>query len=489
MKNPLKLLILVFLITTIRNYSYAQIKIDDGSYSPDINGMIKEAEVLPAIPTYSSLFEESTEMKRNNRGPIQITTIAPLNIRYNDRWSFKDVVNPVGETIYIPSDNYPKRLFLNHKEMTATVKSIPKGYYTIVGWFGKFDGCFIKNSEVYNNKTTTLESVLAHYEMLDDYVFDNEYNKDWAHALFLNYQPSWEEGWVELYQQDKENIERWIKRYRKDTNHTKDIEQSKLSVFLNYAPCIMPLGTLDEDAQYEKTWKSSFYILQDQNGNDYYDFNGDYISVECYNRIRDLLLNKGAVLKAPEKDYLSGKEISSAFTSENAVYYCKDIFLRDNKLIGVFSKKNVGEFTVRLVGYCCCWFDGIGYKGVAVIENRKTIYPVSYLELIKNAKETEQKNIEAEKQRQKEEMERKKEQKRLELVASYGEKWGNLIARGKVAIGMNKEMCRKSIGYPLNVYKKTTSEGKFEVWEYSSSIQNTRLYFLDDKLFSIDTAM
>jgi hypothetical protein len=91
--------------------------------------------------------------------------------------------------------------------------------------------------------------------------------------------------------------------------------------------------------------------------------------------------------------------------------------------------------------------------------------------------------------RQKEEQVRyEQEQKRVEshrlfCVEKFGKEKGELIAQGKVSIGMTKEMCRLSWGEPIWISKTTTEYSKYEDWYYGFI---TSLHFTDDKLTRIE---
>lgn len=70
-----------------------------------------------------------------------------------------------------------------------------------------------------------------------------------------------------------------------------------------------------------------------------------------------------------------------------------------------------------------------------------------------------------------------------QMIAKYGSKYGELVGKKQVAIGMSKEMCRDAWGRPLNKYTTTTRFGESEVWCYN---YKTRVYFFDGKVVQID---
>lgn len=69
------------------------------------------------------------------------------------------------------------------------------------------------------------------------------------------------------------------------------------------------------------------------------------------------------------------------------------------------------------------------------------------------------------------------------MVTKYGAKYGELVTKKQVAIGMTKEMCSDAWGRPLNTYRTTTTFGQSEVWCYN---YKTRIYFYNGKVVQID---
>lgn len=122
------------------------------------------------------------------------------------------------------------------------------------------------------------------------------------------------------------------------------------------------------------------------------------------------------------------------------------------------------------------------------IVSRKKVEEIRKAELeefLLVTKSKEQQRLAREKQRAEDEAryEREKQEYRASLVAIYGEKYGNLIADRKVAIGMTEEMCRKAWGRPHDKYNTTTKWGVSSVWVYN---YKTSLYFYDGELKQID---
>lgn len=72
--------------------------------------------------------------------------------------------------------------------------------------------------------------------------------------------------------------------------------------------------------------------------------------------------------------------------------------------------------------------------------------------------------------------------KQKKLIEKYGDKYGNLIFRNQLTIGMSKEMSEESWGKTYNRSRITTDGKLVEIWEYS---RGTSLYFINDILTQI----
>lgn len=85
--------------------------------------------------------------------------------------------------------------------------------------------------------------------------------------------------------------------------------------------------------------------------------------------------------------------------------------------------------------------------------------------------------------------EKKQEQYRANMIQKYGEKYGNLIAKGEICIGMTKDMCRESLGRPEQTNKTTNVLGEVEVWTYISNWVMSVWYNIEEKEYMYVTFM
>ena len=74
-------------------------------------------------------------------------------------------------------------------------------------------------------------------------------------------------------------------------------------------------------------------------------------------------------------------------------------------------------------------------------------------------------------------------ERRQQMIAKYGTKFGELVAKKQVALDMTKAMCRDAWGSPMDTYRTTTKFGQSEVWRYN---YKTRVYFYNGKVVMID---
>lgn len=107
-------------------------------------------------------------------------------------------------------------------------------------------------------------------------------------------------------------------------------------------------------------------------------------------------------------------------------------------------------------------------------------------------KQAEEKAVLAKKQaEERAAQEAAEEQKRLVerkavMVKKYGKYYGELIAEGKVVLGMTKEMCKESWGEPDDINVSIGSWGRHEQWVYEHYYSSdSYLYFENGKLTSI----
>lgn len=75
-----------------------------------------------------------------------------------------------------------------------------------------------------------------------------------------------------------------------------------------------------------------------------------------------------------------------------------------------------------------------------------------------------------------------KKERRENLIKKYGDRYGNMIADGKVEIGMNAQMCTDAWGKPRDINRTTGAYGTHEQWVYNLK---SYLYFENGKLITI----
>lgn len=216
--------------------------------------------------------------------------------------------------------------------------------------------------------------------------------------------------------------------------------------------------------EYEEMFKTKDYITQKE------------IKIKCI---------YGDLLQAAKTDRLKERTNyeSSLLGTNNYYYRCKDLFIRRGEFVVIFGNE-LGEFSLQLKerkngdGFCnqsnprSQYYSGIiDFVPKDIIDERVRDQKLSENERRIKAQKAEKERLENQKKHD------------AEIIAKYGEKYGNMILQHKVAIGMTKEMCMAALWIPKDTFKTTTSRGESEVWVIN---YKTRLYFADGVLYMID---
>ncbi len=200
----------------------------------------------------------------------------------------------------------------------------------------------------------------------------------------------------------------------------------------------------------------------------------------------DYISRKKLVLKTPRKYKVTNDEgMFAPYKGLENYVQCKGLFLHCGNYVAVFGN-DLGEFSAaisplwhskEILLYTPYSKDSGGYDLTWRILPKD-----EYDNMVKEQMMSEKEKI---MKRQKEEQEYAARQKKhkADIIAKYGEKYGNMIIQHKVGIGMSKEMCKEAGWYPRETYKTTTSMGTSEVWVIN---YKTALYFYDGKLYMIE---
>lgn len=129
-------------------------------------------------------------------------------------------------------------------------------------------------------------------------------------------------------------------------------------------------------------------------------------------------------------------------------------------------------------------------KGQTVLEDpenvKNFIEEHAYIKQEAEYKMKKEQLVAKHKQEEKDRIDKERKEKelfKLECVKIYGSEKGELIAQGKVKIGMTQDMCKTAWGTPLWKNKVTTRHGVSEVWYYGIGYS---LHFEDKILVLID---
>lgn len=186
-------------------------------------------------------------------------------------------------------------------------------------------------------------------------------------------------------------------------------------------------------------------------------------------------------------DIITGKKIK---INAGSKWFCKEVTLF--KIDDLFSRKEIGYSSYNKDYSLYHKMTNDSNETIAInimngnIEHHKFILYDLYL------KQEEEKKIALaalkEKERKEEQIRQKqirvaKEKRKLECINIFGQANGELIAAGKVRIGMTKEMCSKAWGVPFWSNKTTTESRVYENWRYGFGYS---LHFINGKLKRIE---
>lgn len=181
---------------------------------------------------------------------------------------------------------------------------------------------------------------------------------------------------------------------------------------------------------------------------------------------------------------------------------CIDVIIKDGRLYGLFmydGAKFYLEIGSRGKIYVSYWNSRAGKdeyipaefynydrsKDYFAIASRQEIESVRqrFSEAYNRVKTEDERERQQKQQEMEKRMANEKQQRRADLIANYGEEFGNMIAEKKIVLGMTKDMCYEAWGNPQDKYNTTTSLGNTSVWVYN---YKTYLYFYDGVLKQID---
>lgn len=196
---------------------------------------------------------------------------------------------------------------------------------------------------------------------------------------------------------------------------------------------------------------------------------------------------------------------------QDTKYICKDVVLNgEGKFYVVLFGENTGSFAAELERIIYAQdsrdvgTDGDFYRNhennklrdipclmiySQAIDRESGGYIIESKNIPALAKREKMVQAQRDKEEQQREAARKKEEEQRkaafiqQMTVKYGPKYGELVGKKQLAIGMTKEMCIDAWGKPMNTYRTTTSFEQSEVWCYN---YKTRVYFHDSQVVQID---
>lgn len=256
----------------------------------------------------------------------------------------------------------------------------------------------------------------------------------------------------------------------------------------------------------DTTLATTYYILDGSINN--------FIPVRFYNEAQKFIGKKVELeqcececyvkdYKAIGRDGMTGDLIKL----QDTTFTCINVVLKEQRFYVVLSGEKTGSFSLRLdkLLYVHDWNEMNNrvnkkdyYSGdkslrdipLLVTEwNKFDQYIVQYENLVVLKKRTKMAKAQREAEWKKREAEfeqaikRDAAERKQKMIANYGNKYGELVAKYQIALGMTKKMCEDAWGFPMNTYRTTTSFGQSDVWCYN---YKTRVYFYNGKVVQID---
>ena len=509
MKQVIRIMSLMIALVTFHQFGFGQIKIVDDEYQPNLGGI--------------------EEIKLEELGPV------PKEVSFDFN---------VGDSIYVLNSSH-KMLCLNKNNRQASIKPLKTGMYVVTGCCfgdsidrihslidsytfknkndkdeahaiiygmripGNFDGNHLYREE-FNHRTNRF-----YYELKSGYPL---YSDTIEHGTHPNENRAYRAKELVSFYQSKQG-ESFLKSVYKDKE------------YLRKNGCSSPTLLIGVIYKIENENGEVFYVDKrevgfqgEKNMEAYHGPNAQKILVlkmSDYQAAVTALVDKDIYLSVKRKrvpfrdrikhikDYITGKDINITISSGdmlfdainndlrshqqnsyseesrmslNDYYHCKDLFVRKGNTVVILNNE-LGEFSTQLVpkekNDDCYSISVTSNNGVMEFE----LIPKELVDNRINDWQLSEQERKQREQKENEEQEKKQAQHKANIIAKYGEKYGNLILQHKVAIGMTKEMCLDAWWFPNDTFTTTTSRGKSEVWIIN---YKTRLYFLDGVLYMIE---
>ena len=193
----------------------------------------------------------------------------------------------------------------------------------------------------------------------------------------------------------------------------------------------------------------------------------DFVSVKSYNMLKSMYVGKEFVSINTtdihgKKDLIRQVEASSIWTIEKLLLKGTDFYAEcasndDQKKGGRIEKISIYSIGDNHFKYGFPTTESDTLCVLPVGEQQLMLKSEADV-LIAKFKYEEEQNALAEKKRQ--------TQYKNDIIKKYGEKYGSLIAQGKICVGMTQEMCIEAKGTPCKKNKSSDKYGTIEVWTY-----------------------
>lgn len=494
------ILILALLASSMSNL-FAQFEVmtsEQAKKELSENLSLTSAEVDQMISKY--LIPFSDEMLQNG-----------LGLRDIDPYLFNDII---GIKFFV-AKAYGFALCVNHSDSTLSIQKFEPGYYTISQKLLFKEQIERRTNDLLNFYLMSSSKITLETQSFDKYEYNEFCDSNVVKCLFKEI--------IEENSASKKGFQSsLLKGTYKGTYDRYDFNSP-----YNRSVIILTDEKGRDFYIPEDIGKSTIYIGRPELNNSV--LGNNFTKLRYIKGYPNSYLEKlDAVLKNQEC-YLSTKKNfytdpiskeTKPIPEQEKTYKCERLIMADGELFGVFSN-DTGNYSVKIGPIQPYLIDQYGkskpaehsggyyfYENGTLISfdylNRAlrydnctnaifaydghieggdiSIIPKSFIEKKNQLEKEVWTSLEAAAAKSRKEYEQGIEQERKANIEKYGTEFGGNINNRKVALGMTKEMCQKSWGYPSERYSKVNPNGTLEIWVYYSAT----LSFMDGKLVQID---
>ena len=407
----------------------------------------------------------------------------------------------------------------------SLVLGFPSGYYRIIGMYN----CYDELNSIKKEYEKRLSLIKKFYYQKDASVVSNVYFYNSSGSL-VSFEDVVQDEYNKLVNEySVQTAKDWTRRYLSEGafffNRYESYTYKSLQELINTkkSPTIKVLFWIIEDSSGKRLCIPNDYFALDTRSYDVRE--NTHIMVDFVNNLIDKYKGQNIVFRfegaernpyyvtdyysgtkipiKPIRCYIPGQSEINEFAKQvescTTTYYCKDIIIDKNRVLGVFDDGNGTSFSLPFSPTNATWdykvSNPANYKeilfrynfnmGVVVTNERYYLITKKMIESFKRDYATEVSVLKTQVNKSRQEQKKAQAERKKSLVAKYGDKLANTIINHQLDYGMTPEMCIESIGYPTHYYKDSTPSGVALVYAYAFM----NVYFYDNKLVRIEEGL